>query len=132
MTRAGWASCTPSRCTWSPSIVTFSPASSRVVAIDDLAQRRHPRRRRRADLFDPEVDAVTEAHVEAAGEHLGQRGDLHGCVGHVANHGRSDADADADLRRRRERRGGLREPAVEAEVFDDPQLVEAALFDARA
>lgn len=68
---------------------------------------------------------MTDSGDDATGEELGEGGDLHGAERGVARAGGQDADAHDDAFGRREDGGRLGDTAAEAEVLDDPQLVEA-------
>ncbi|GMA28435.1 hypothetical protein GCM10025874_16880 [Arenivirga flava] len=73
-----------------------------------------------ADLAQPARHAVAYAGVEATGEQLLQRGELHGEERVVAHRGGQDADAHPQGRRGGEHGGGLRDAAAEAEVLHHP------------
>jgi hypothetical protein len=73
---------------------------------------------------------MADAHIHSSREQLRERRQLHRLEGYVA-HGRGqDADAHSHSPGGRQNGGRLRDPAPEAQVFDDPELVEAEVVDA--
>ena len=78
----------------------------------------------------PVGHAVADAGDETAGEELSERCELHRREGDVASARGHDPDTDDDALGGGQHRTGLGHSSAEAEVLDDPQLVESELLGA--
>ena len=81
--------------------------------------------RPRANLAHPGGHTVPDAHGNAAGEELGEGGNLERGESGIAHGGRQNANAYMDARRGRKHGCGLRNAAPKEAVFDNPQFGEA-------